>query len=114
MTLSEREQLFAKDYLTIKDVELLLGVSYGDAGKIIRSIRRKSDRLGIQGRVHVQDYIDYFNLDITRYLPGNVAVMKSDALTAEPPAEQPKEEVKPKRKAEVPLLRSSQYAAASK
>lgn len=61
MTYEEREQLLAKDYLNIKDIELLLGVSYQVAGEIVRNIRRKSDRLGIQGMIHVQDYIDYFN-----------------------------------------------------
>lgn len=110
MTLKEREQLFAKDYLTIKDIELLLGVSYSTAGEIVRNIRRKSDRLGIQGMVHVQDYIDYFNLDITRYLAGNVAVVKPAPSVVEPPAEPTKQDaVKPVRTQDVPLLRSSQY-----
>ena len=109
MTIEERQFIFSKDSLNIHDIEKLLGVSYGEAGKIIRDIRAKSDRLGIQGMVHVQDYIDYFNLDITRYLPGNVTVAKPTASAAEKPAEQPKEEVKPMHKAEVPLLRSAHY-----
>ena len=107
MTLKEREQLFAKDYLTIKDIELLLGVSYSTAGEIVRNIRRKSDRLGIQGMVHVQDYIDYFNLDITRYLAGNVTVVKSACSVVEPPKELPKHDtVNPVQTQDIPLLRS--------
>ena len=47
MTYSEREQIFSKDYLTIADMQELLGLSYGDAAKVIREIKRKSDRLGI-------------------------------------------------------------------
>lgn len=108
MTLEERQEIFAKDFLTIKDIELLLGVSYSTAGDIVRTIRRKSDRLGIQGMIHVQDYIDYFKLDITRYVPGKVAVVKAD-LPKEEKVEPSKELPKPVKKETVPLIRSSQY-----
>ncbi len=67
MTYEERDEIFAKDYLSIEDIMRLLDLSYGDAAGVIREIRRKHDRLHRQGKVHVQDYIDYFELDITRY-----------------------------------------------
>lgn len=67
MTLEERNEMFAKDYLTINDVQALLNMDYGSAAALIRQIRRKCDRLNIQGKIHVQDYIDYFKLDISRY-----------------------------------------------
>lgn len=111
MTYEERQEIFAKDYLCINDIELLLGVSYGEAASIIRSIRAKSDRLGIQGIVHVQDYIDYFNLDITRYVPGKVAVVKSAVPVSESAKNEPirNESAQPiKRNNGVPLIRSSQ------
>lgn len=67
MTFEQRQIMFSKDYLTINDIMELLGMSYGVAADLIRAIRRKTDRLNINGKVHVQDYIDYFKLDIARY-----------------------------------------------
>ena len=71
MTKQEREEMFSKDYLTVSDISLLLGVDIQTAYAKIRDIRRRKDRLGIQGKIHVQDYIDYYELDVTRYLGGN-------------------------------------------
>ena len=70
MTKQEREEMFSKDYLTVSDISLLLGVDIQTAYAKIRDIRRRKDRLGIQGKVHVQDYIDYYELDIARYVGG--------------------------------------------
>ena len=56
-----------KDYITIADMQELLGLSYNDAAKLIREIKRKHDRLHIQGKIHIQDYIDYYGLDAVRY-----------------------------------------------
>ena len=67
MTVQEREQIISKDYLDVCDIQVLLGVPKQTAYKIIRQIRRQTDRLGLQGKIHIQDYIDYFNLDIKRY-----------------------------------------------
>lgn len=67
MTKQDREDIFSKDYLTANDISLLLGVDVQTAYAKIRDIRRKTDRLGIQGKIHVQDYIDYYHLDVTRY-----------------------------------------------
>ena len=70
MTVEERNKMFAKDYLSIKDIQVLLKLKYQAAAALIRQIRRKCDRLNIQGKIHVQDYIDYFKLDISRYCAG--------------------------------------------
>ena len=53
--------------MSIDDVKELMGVSYDTAQKLIQEIRRRHDRLHIQGKVHVQDYIEYFHLPIERY-----------------------------------------------
>lgn len=68
MTYEEREKIFSKDYLTIEDVESLLGLQYQDAARVIRNIKRKTDRLRIRGKIHVQDYLDYYNLSADRYV----------------------------------------------
>lgn len=73
MTYEEREKIFSKDYLTIPDVQALLGLTYQCAAKMIRQIKFKFDRLGIQGKLHVEDYFEYFNIaDRQRYIKQEV------------------------------------------
>lgn len=67
MTYAEREAIFSKEYLSIQDLGTLLGLNYQMAAKRMRDIKRRSDRLGIQGKIHVQDYLDYFELPVERY-----------------------------------------------
>lgn len=69
MSYKEREQIFSKDYLTIEDIQSLLGLTYQMAARQIRNIKRRSDRLGIQGKIHTEDYFEYFNItDKQRYV----------------------------------------------
>lgn len=62
MTYSEREEIFAKDVLTVADLQKLLGISKSYAYEIMRKIKVTSDRLKIDGKIHIQDYFDYYNL----------------------------------------------------
>lgn len=62
MTYARREEIFSKDYLTIADLQELLGLTYQASAKLIREIKFKFDRLGVQGKVHVADYLDYFKI----------------------------------------------------
>ena len=73
MSYIEREKIFSKDYLTIKDLEQLLGLTYQVAAKIMRQIKFKFDRLGIQGKLHTEDYFEYYNItDKQRYVKENL------------------------------------------
>ena len=67
MTYAEREKIFSKEYLTIEDISTLLGMGYQDAAKTIRNIKRRTDRLGIRGKIHIQDYLDYYQISVDRY-----------------------------------------------
>ena len=71
MTYEQREKIFSKEYISIEDMQNLLGLTYQDAAKIIRDIKRKSDRLKIRGKVHMQDYFDYFGIKAERYTNEN-------------------------------------------
>lgn len=71
MTYAEREKIFSKEYLTIADIQSLLGLQYQDAAKTIRNIKRQTDRLGIRGKIHVQDYFDYYQISTDRYTKNN-------------------------------------------
>lgn len=68
MTYAKREEMFSKDYLSIEDIQELLGLHYQDAARTIRNIKRRTDRLGIRGKLHVQDYLDYFQIPPDRYV----------------------------------------------
>lgn len=68
MTYAMREEIFSKEYLSIGDIQELLGMSYDDAARTIRNIKRRTDRLGIRGKLHVQDYLDYFQIPPDRYV----------------------------------------------
>lgn len=69
MTYSRREEIFSKEYISIADMQDLLGMGYDDAAKMIRDIKRSLElggakvRLNVQGKLHVQDYLDYFKID---------------------------------------------------
>ena len=68
-TYTQREQIFAKEYLDVNDFMRLFGISLPSAYKLIREVKRNSDRLKIQGRVHIQDYFEYYDIpDTSRYV----------------------------------------------
>lgn len=68
-TYTQREQIFAKEYLDVNDFMRLFGISLPSAYKLIREVKRNSDRLKIQGSVHIQDYFEYFDIpDTSRYV----------------------------------------------
>lgn len=72
MTYARREEIFSKEYLTIEDIQEILGLEYQGAAKMIRTIKRELEmnpkyngqgvRLDIQGKLHTQDYLDYFQI----------------------------------------------------
>ena len=74
MTYQERENIFSKEVLRIEDIQALFDLCYSDAAEEIRMIRRKikiagkTPRVDKVGRLHVQDYIEFYNLPIERYI----------------------------------------------
>ena len=68
MTYAMREEIFSKEYLSIGDIQELLGLHYQDAARTMSNIKRRTDRLGIRGKLHVQDYLDYFQIPPDRYI----------------------------------------------
>lgn len=69
MTFKEREQIFSKEIITYKELAILLEVDVCTASTILNSIKSKYDRLHIRGKIHVQDYLDYFKINnIERYI----------------------------------------------
>ena len=63
MTYQEREAIFSKEAISLDDMVALMGVSKGCASVKMSEMKRVvGDRLGIQGKIHVQDYLDYFKI----------------------------------------------------
>ena len=74
MTYARREEIFSKEYLSIADLMDLLDLKYQGAAELMRDIKRSLEfkglkvRLDIQGKLHVQDYLDYFQIpSLERY-----------------------------------------------
>lgn len=66
MTYQRREEIFSREALGCSEIMELLGVGKSTAYNIIAEIKRSNDRLGIEGKVHVQDYLDYYHLPVSR------------------------------------------------
>jgi hypothetical protein len=74
MTYAEREEMFAKECWSIKDVMQLFGMPYATASEYIRKIKTrltiglgKTLRLEMDGKLHVQDYLDFVGMPSNRY-----------------------------------------------
>ena len=84
MTLAQRREMFAKDYLDLTDLSMLLGTCYSRASEIVQEIKFNTrDRLHTRGRIHVQDYFDYYHLDPKNYYRGNLEDEEDNETTAE-------------------------------
>lgn len=82
MTYEERDAIFSKEALSVADVQALFGVCKSEATNIMNTIRRQTgDRLKVQGKIHIEDYLKHFGIEANRY-----AKRRSDE--AQPPIEQ--------------------------
>lgn len=69
MTPERRAEIFARDVIGIKELQEILDIaSYSDAADLMRAIRAMSPRPNKRGKCFVQDYIEFFGLDIARYV----------------------------------------------
>lgn len=103
MTYEEREAIFSKEALSVADVQALFGVCKSEATNIMMRIKRKTgDRLGIKGRLHIEDYLKHFGIEANRY-----AKRRSDE--AQPPIEQDLHEEERAVPCGTPLIRSKNY-----
>lgn len=80
MTYEEREAIFAKEVLDLDDVMKLFDISRNEASRLMNAIRLKvGDRLGIKGKLHVEDYLLYRSENPPASAVGSV---KYERLTA--------------------------------
>ena len=69
MDYETREKIFSKDVMDVQDIMSLLDMSYNNAAEFIRMVKRtmihkflRPPRETRRGKLHVQDYLDYFNI----------------------------------------------------
>lgn len=68
MTYSEREEIMSKDVMTGADIQKLQGCNASQASRIITDIkyviekRGGKPRINQRGKLHTQDYCDYYNI----------------------------------------------------
>lgn len=68
MTYADHERIFSKEFLSGNDLAIIFDIDKSTASQLIQAIKFKSDRLHLRGKVHIQDYFDYFNItDMSRY-----------------------------------------------
>lgn len=104
MTYEEREAIFSKEALSVADVQALFGVCKSEATNIMNTIRRQTgDRLKVQGKIHIEDYLKHFGIEANRYSSKQVGDLEEVDASIKLKAE--KTESRPT----VPLIRSKNY-----
>lgn len=74
---SRRQEIIEKEMLTASDFAELLGIGIDSARTIMQEIKLfNKPRIDIRGYIHINDYIDYYKLDIKRFLPNKVLNIK--------------------------------------
>lgn len=69
MTYSEREEIMSKDVMTGADIQKLQGCNASQASRIITDIKyaieKRGDkpRINQRGKLHTQDYLDFYRLE---------------------------------------------------
>lgn len=72
MTYEERNSIFAKEYLSYKDIAKLFDIDEASASTLLQTIKSHSDRLHKKGKIHIQDYFNYFGItNFERYIDNN-------------------------------------------
>lgn len=62
-----RQQILSKEFISLKDFTELIGLPYPTAQKLMAKIKWNSEREVPKGYIHVQDYLDFYNLPSKRY-----------------------------------------------
>ena len=69
MTYSEREEIMSRDVMTGADIQKLQGCNASQASRIITDIKyvieKRGDkpRIDQRGKLHTQDYLDFYRLE---------------------------------------------------
>ena len=68
MDFKRRDEIISKDVMTIDEICELMGYTKSQASNVITKIKNKLAKEGVEprlnerGKIHTQDYLDYFRL----------------------------------------------------
>ena len=69
MTYARREEIFSKETMSITEFGEVMNLNYQMAARVIRDIKKASNRPQIQGKLLVEDFFDYYSItDKQRYV----------------------------------------------
>lgn len=70
MTYARREEIFSKDVITVSEFQEIMGFgNRAQASQKINEIKRVvGDRLRMEGKIHIEDYLEYFKIKTDRYV----------------------------------------------
>lgn len=73
MTYARREEIFSKETMSINEFGEVMNLSYQMSAKVIRDIKRVSERPQMQGVLLIEDFFDYYKIiDKQRYVKGEI------------------------------------------
>ena len=74
MTYAKREEIFSKETMSIEEFGEVMNLSYQMAARVIRNIKRTSNRPQIQGVLLIEDFFDYYGItDKQRYVQAKLS-----------------------------------------
>ena len=74
MTYARREEIFSKETMSITEFGEVMNLSYQMAARVIRTIKRTSNRPQIQGVLLIEDFFDYYGItDKQRYVQSQLS-----------------------------------------
>lgn len=74
MTYARREEIFSKETMSIEEFGEVMCLSYQMAARVIRNIKRTSNRPQIQGVLLIEDFFDYYGItDKQRYVQAQLS-----------------------------------------
>ena len=59
MTEQRRKEIFSKETISTHEIAELYGVCLATASGIMQRIKRNGDRLGLRGKIHINDYLAF-------------------------------------------------------
>ena len=87
MDYKKREEIFSKEALHVSDIQILFGMKYGTAAKLIRDMKIKRQiqgrplRINVEGYIHTADYLEEIGMDPCN--PGDRYCKKKEDSTGE-------------------------------
>ena len=78
MTYARREEIFSKETMSITEFGEVMNLTYQMAARVIRDIKKASNRPQIQGKLLVEDFFDYYGItDKQRYVKEQIELSEN-------------------------------------